>query len=248
MKDRHDYIVVIPARYESTRLPGKPLVMLCGVPMVVRTYMQCISVVPREQVFVATDDYRIRDVCEKENIQVVMTSTTCMTGTDRVEEVSREVDAGFYINVQGDEPVFNPHDLRRLIQVASECPQEVINGYCDIESEEMFRSGAVPKVVVRPDGRLLYMSRAAIPTNKSQGFDKAKRQVCAYAFPKAALAAFSSSQAKTPLEAIEDIEILRFLELGWDVRMISLSNQSIAVDNPEDIAKAEAAIIGMDCK
>lgn len=248
MRKKYEYIVVIPARYQSSRLPGKPLVSLCGVPMIVRTYRQCIRVVPHERVFVATDDQRICAVCEQEGIQVTMTSTECLTGTDRVAEVSRQIDAATYINIQGDEPVFNPQDLQYLIDVASKCPHEVINGYCGIETEEMFRSGSTPKVVVRPDGRLLYMSRAPIPTDKAQGFVKSWRQVCAYAFPKLSLEAFASSRVKTPLESIEDIEILRFLELGWDVRMVPMSNQSIAVDNPDDVAKAEAAILRLGYK
>lgn len=237
------YVVVIPARYESSRLPGKPLVELAGVPMIVRTYRQCIQAVPAELVFVATDDERIRAVCEAEGISVVMTSNSCLTGTDRLAQVAETIDADVYINVQGDEPVFNPGDLRGLVTAALANPGDVINGFCPIHSEESFRSSSTPKVVLRPDGRLLYMSRAPIPTNKKFGFESAWRQVCAYAFPKLALKAFAAVGAKTPLEAIEDIEILRFLELGWEVRMIPMSDESVAVDNPEDVARAEAAIL-----
>jgi len=236
------YIVVIPARFKSGRLPGKPLVNLCGVPMIVRTYRQCIKAVPAELVYVATDDDNIRAVCEKHGIQVVMTSISCLTGTDRVAEVAQKIEADAYINVQGDEPVFNPNDLTELINAVEKNPKDVINGYCSIKDEVIFRSSSVPKVVIRPDGRLLYMSRAPIPTNKGLAFIKCWRQVCAYAFPKKALEAFSSTASKTELEAIEDIEILRFLELGWDIRMVSMSDLSVAVDNPEDIIRAEAAI------
>lgn len=236
------YIVVIPARFQSGRLPGKPLVNLCGVPMIVRTYRQCIKVVPTELVYVATDDDNIRAVCEKHGIQVVMTSSNCLTGTDRVAEVAQKIEADTYINVQGDEPVFNPDDLTELINTAEKNPNDVINGYCSINDELMFRSSSIPKVVMRPDGRLLYMSRAPIPTNKGLAYIQSWRQVCAYAFPKKALVAFSSRASKTELEAIEDIEILRFLELGWDIRMVSMSDLSVAVDNPEDIIRAEAAI------
>jgi 3-deoxy-manno-octulosonate cytidylyltransferase (CMP-KDO synthetase) len=236
------YIVVIPARFQSSRLPGKPLVNLCGVPMIVRTYRQCIKVVPAELVYVATDNDNIRAVCEKQGICVVMTASDCLTGTDRVAEVARKIEADTYINVQGDEPVFNPDDLSALIEAAAAHPQDVINGYCSIRDDEMFRSSSVPKVVMRPDGRLLYMSRAPIPTNKRSGFEKGWRQVCAYAFPKSALEAFASTTSKTELEAIEDIEILRFLELGWDIRMIPMSDVSVAVDNPKDVIRAEAAI------
>jgi 3-deoxy-manno-octulosonate cytidylyltransferase (CMP-KDO synthetase) len=236
------YIVVIPARFESTRLPGKPLVNLCGVPMIIRTYRQCLKVVPAELLYVATDDDNIRTVCEQQGVRVVMTARSCLTGTDRVAEVSQNIQADTYINVQGDEPVFNTDDLSALIEASIAHPQDVINGYCSISDEGMFRSSSVPKVVMRPDGRLLYMSRAAIPTNKKSGFERGWRQVCAYAFPKNALEAFSSTTSKTELEAIEDIEILRFLELGWDVRMIPMSDLSVAVDNPEDVIRAEAAI------
>jgi 3-deoxy-manno-octulosonate cytidylyltransferase (CMP-KDO synthetase) len=236
------YIVVIPARFHSSRLPGKPLIKLCGVPMIVRTYRQCIKAAPLEQVYVATDDEKIRVVCQKHGIRVVMTTSNCMTGTDRLVEVAQRIEADTYINVQGDEPVFNPDDLSALIEAAAAYPQDVINGYCTIKDKEMFHSCSIPKVVMRPDKRLLYMSRAPIPTNKKLGFEKGWRQVCAYAFPKKALEAFASTNAKTQLEMIEDIEILRFLELDWDVRMIPMSDSSVAVDNPEDVIRAEETI------
>ncbi|MEH7495488.1 3-deoxy-manno-octulosonate cytidylyltransferase [Neobacillus niacini] len=238
-----NYCVIIPARYQSSRLPGKPLIDLCGLPMVVRTYQQCIKACAAEKVYVATDDERIRKVCEINNIQVIMTSSDCLTGTDRIAECAKYIDAEVFINVQGDEPLFNPKDLELLISYAEKYPNEVLNGYCEICDENLFRSGSIPKVVFRPDGRLLFMSRAPIPTNKEQGFVKAWRQVCAYAFPKAALKDFSAISEKTRLENIEDIEILRFLERGWDVRMLELSCDSIAVDTPNDIQRVEKAII-----
>jgi 3-deoxy-manno-octulosonate cytidylyltransferase (CMP-KDO synthetase) len=238
-----NYCVIIPARYQSSRLPGKPLIDLCGLPMIVRTYRQCIKASPPEKVFVATDDERIRDVCESNNIQVIMTSSDCLTGTDRIAECAKYIDADVFINVQGDEPLFNPKDLELLISYVKKYPGEVLNGYCEINDENLFRSCSIPKVVFRPDGQLLYMSRAPIPSNKELGFQKAWRQVCAYAFPRHALKDFSSVTEKTTLESIEDIEILRFLELGWEVRMLELSNDSIAVDTPDDIQRVEAAIL-----
>lgn len=238
-----NYCVIIPARYQSSRLPGKPLTDLCGVPMVVRTYQQCIKACPPEKVYVATDDERIRETCELNGIKVIMTSKECLTGTDRLAECTEYLDADVFINVQGDEPLFNPKDLELLISNLKKYPGEILNGYCEINDEELFRSGSIPKVVFRPDGRLLYMSRAAIPSNKQHSFEKAWRQVCAYAFPRKALKDFASVSEKSTLESIEDIEILRFLELGWEVRMLELSSDSVAVDNPEDIHRVEAAII-----
>jgi 3-deoxy-manno-octulosonate cytidylyltransferase (CMP-KDO synthetase) len=237
-----NYCVIIPARYQSTRLPGKPLIDLCGLPMVVRTYQQCIKACQPEKVYVATEDERIREVCEAYGIKVIMTSSECLTGTDRIAECAKYIDADIFINVQGDEPLFNPKDLELLITNLEKYPGEILNGYCEIKEEEHFRSGSIPKVVFRPDGRLLYMSRSAIPSNKKQGFEKAWRQVCAYAFPKEALEDFASVSEKTTLEGIEDIEILRFLELGWEVRMLKLSSDSVAVDNPEDIQRVESAL------
>jgi 3-deoxy-manno-octulosonate cytidylyltransferase (CMP-KDO synthetase) len=237
-----NYVVIIPARYGSSRLEGKPLVNLCGVPMIVRTYLQCIKACPPEKVFVACDDERIKTVCELHDIQVLMTSSDCLTGTDRVAECAQQLDADVYINVQGDEPVFNPEDLDIFINTAQKFPTDVLNGVCKINDEALFRSGTIPKAVMRADGRLLYMSRAGIPTNKKHEFITSWRQVCVYAFPKKSLEAFKAQKVKTPLEQIEDIEILRFLELGWEVRMVPLSTQSVAVDTPEDIVKVEQVI------
>jgi len=105
----------------------------------------------------------------------------------------------------------------------------------------MFRSPSIPKMVVRPDGRLLYASRASIPTSKKLDFSKAWRQVCLYAFPYQALQAYTAV-AKTPMESIEDIEILRFLELGIDVHMVEMSSDSVAVDTQDDVVKVESII------
>ena len=236
------YLVVIPSRYQSSRLPGKPLIHICGIPMIVRTYRQCIKVVAPDLVVVATDDKRIQTLCESEGIETVMTSQNCLTGTDRVAEVAQKIKVDTYINVQGDEPTFNPDDLSKLIKKATEFPESIINGFCKINDEEQFRSSSIPKVVIRPDGRLLYMSRAAVPTNKSFEFIEARRQVCAYAFPRKALYLFTKLEKKTSLEEIEDIEILRFLELGYEIRMIQMSDSSISVDNPEDVRKVEHKI------
>lgn len=236
------YAIIIPARYESSRLPGKPLIDLDGLPMVVRTYRQCEKACPADRIYVATDDPRIEAVCHAYGIQSIRTSSECLTGTDRVAECARTLDADVFINVQGDEPVFNPKDISRMIKAISQYPGEVLNGVCEIHDEAQFRCGSTPKAVMRNDGRLLYMSRAAIPTNKWHGFSKAWRQVCTYAFPRAALEAFRAQPIKMPLEQIEDIEILRFLELGFEVRMIPLSEDSIAVDLPDDVAKVLVAI------
>ncbi|MEI2393376.1 3-deoxy-manno-octulosonate cytidylyltransferase, partial [Priestia megaterium] len=232
-----NYSVIIPARYESSRLPGKPLVDLLGIPMIIRTYQQCAKACDPKKIYVATDDERIKLICQEKNINVLMTSKQCLTGTDRVAECINYLDSEVFINVQGDEPLFNPEDLKTMIRKIEEFPNEILNGYCEIKSEREFRSHSIPKVVFNTDNKLLYMSRGAIPNNKNNEFLKAWRQVCVYAFPKNSLKNFNEQKEKTPLESLEDIEILRFLELGHEVRMIELSNQSIAVDNPSDVQR-----------
>lgn len=234
--------LVIPARYESGRLPGKPLLPILGIPMIERTFARCILGFPKEQVFVATDDVRIEDFCRSRGMPVLMTSRDCLTGTDRVAEAAEQLGADYVINVQGDEPILNPDDIKAIANAAEKFPDEVLNGYCAIDTEADFRNSSLPKVTFAPDGRLLYMSRAAIPSTKSLEFKAAWRQICIYGFSRAALQLFARQDRKTPLEAIEDIEILRFLELGIKVRMIEVSNHSFPVDVPEDVTKIESII------
>ncbi|PPZ90580.1 3-deoxy-manno-octulosonate cytidylyltransferase [Cloacibacterium normanense] len=231
------YAVVIPARLASTRLPNKPLVDILGKSLIERTYNQVIQAIDPNKVYVLTDDEIIINHCKERGIQVVLTSKNCLTGTDRVAEFAEMTNFDYYINVQGDEPLMNPNNIEIIIEQVENSDGEILNGYAEIDLEEDFRSLTIPKVVFRPDGRLLYMSRSAIPGNKNGEFTKAFKQVCVYAFPKKALIDFYKCNSKTFLENIEDIEILRFLELGYEVRMLKLSKDSIAVDVPEDIEK-----------
>lgn len=221
----------------SSRLPGKPLIDILGKSLIVRTYERCIQAFSAENVFVATDDEKIEEHCKSFGIKVVMTSEKCLTGTDRVAEVATKIDADYYINVQGDEPLMNPADIEEVKKALTIYPGEVINGYAAIETEDQYQSLTIPKLVFRPDGRLLYMSRFPIPGNKKGNFVRSWRQICIYAFPKKALIEFASQSQKTSLEEMEDIEILRFLEMGFEVRMIPLSSDSIAVDTPADLEK-----------
>ena len=171
-----------------------------------------------------------------------MTSSACKTGTDRVAEVAKRYPASVYINVQGDEPMMNPEDILRVLEAALCEPDHIYNGMCPILSEEEFQSRSVPKILSAPDGRLLYATRSPAPGNKEGTFQGAYKQVCVYSFSRSCLEAFTAQQEKTPLEEIEDIEILRFLELGFEVRMVEVSQASIAVDHPEDVARVVDAM------
>ena len=233
----HDFLLVIPARYKSKRLPGKPLINLKGIPMIVRTYNQCKKVVAPSKILVATDNKKIFNICKKNNINVMMTSNKCLTGTDRVAEVARKIKKKFYINVQGDEPICNPSDIKKIIRTARKYPNKVINGFTKIKNKNMFYSPHVPKVIFRKGGNLIYMSRAPIPSNKKGSFIRGWRQVCIYSFPYKSLKIFSNLKKKTILERIEDLELNRFIEIGHEVKMIEMSNRSVAVDTKSDLKK-----------
>ena len=238
-----NYVLIIPARYKSSRFPGKPLALLKGKSMIRHVYDQCLKAVPQDSIYVATEDDRIADHCKKNNIQFIMTSDECLTGTDRLCEVSKLIEADYYINIQGDEPLFNPVDIQSLIQELSKQKNlyDVYCGYCSIDSEDTFYSLNMPKVIFNKRKELIYMSRAPIPSNKKNEFKKGFRQVCGYAFSRKSLEIFDI-KSKTYFESIEDIELLRFLELGVKVKMVEMSKKSIPVDVREDIKKVLFAL------
>jgi len=237
-----DYLLIIPARYNSKRLPGKPLLDIRGIPMIVRTFNQCIKVVPRSKILIATDDKRIQKICELKNINTIMTSKKCLTGTDRIAEVAKKIKKDFYINVQGDEPICNPKDIKKIIEHAKKNPNQVINGFTEIKDKKQFYSPNIPKVVFDNDYNLMYMSRSAIPSNKKKQLIKAWRQVCIYSFSYKSLKNYTSVLKKTNLESIEDLESIRFLELGYKVKMLKMSNKSVAVDTKEDLLKVRKLV------
>ena len=234
-------LVVIPARFASSRFPGKPLAILEGKSVLRRCFEQVCQVVDPTSVVVATDDSRIAEECTKHEMRFKMTSAACLTGTDRVAEVARNTSYDWYVNVQGDEPFLDPSALTSVLNAIDQAPDTigVINTHAEIADEDDFRSATVPKVVTDQRGRLLYISRAAIPTGKSLQFHSATRQVGLYAFRSTALQLFTQRGSKTPLEEIEDVEILRFLEMGVEVQMILVNAGGIAIDTPEDLERAK---------
>ena len=205
--------------------------------MIIRTYNQCKKIVNKKNIYVATDDNRIQNICQKNDINVVMTSKKCLTGTDRVAEVAKKIKVNTYINVQGDEPTLNPNDLKKLIKFSQKDPKNIINGYCRINKNSLYNNFNIPKLVFKRNGDLMYMSRAAIPASKNKKFKVGFRQVCMYAFPYKALQSFNNQKKKTIFEDIEDIEILRFIEMGYSVKMLKMSDKSISVDTKADLTK-----------
>lgn len=231
------YAIMIPARYQSSRFPGKPLVNICGKTMIQHVWERCCQAVDAENVFVVTDDERIEDVVINFGGKALMTSSTCKTGTDRIAEANLKLNYDFIINVQGDEPLVNPRDIEKIINTYIACPNIIVNGMTAIETEHEFFSSSVPKAVAGLSGNLLYMSRSGIPSSKSAKFSWGFKQVCIYAFSKEHLNFFYQCTDKTPLEAIEDIEILRFVEHGYKVKMVETVGGTIAVDTPADLLR-----------
>jgi 3-deoxy-manno-octulosonate cytidylyltransferase (CMP-KDO synthetase) len=237
-------IIVIPARYKSSRFPGKPLVNLLGKPMVQWVAELSARAVGAENVYIATDDSQIESAVLEMGYQVVMTSDQCLTGTDRLAEVAQKIEADIYINVQGDEPLVNPEDILKVIEAKKAYPNEVINGYAVIGESENPQSVNIPKVIFTEDKRLVYMSRQALPGFKEQKNAPIQyyKQVCIYAFNREELLAYGAFARKSILEHSEDIEIIRFLEWNQAVRMVETRPGSLAVDVFEDVAKVEVAL------
>jgi 3-deoxy-manno-octulosonate cytidylyltransferase (CMP-KDO synthetase) len=237
-------VVLIPARYQSSRFPGKPLTPLLGKPMIIWVAELSAKAVGRENVYVATEDSRIFDVVEAAGFNAVMTSEQALTGTDRLAEAVEKIDADVYINVQGDEPVLEPSDILKICDKKLEKMGSVINGFCWISGQEDPHNVNLPKVVTDEVDNLIYMSRCALPGFKDPQNAPAryKKQVCIYAFTKQELLAFKGFGRKSQLERCEDIEILRFLELGTPILMVETMGGSLAVDVPDDIAPVEDAL------
>lgn len=237
-------IVVIPARYKSSRFPGKPLVNLLGKPMIQWVADLSARAVGSENVYIATDDSKIESAVLEMGYQVVMTSDQCLTGTDRLAEVAQKVGADIYINVQGDEPLVDPDDILKVIDAKKAHPNDVINGYAVIGEKEDPQSVNIPKVIFTEDKRLVYISRQALPGVKDQKNAPSDyyKQVCIYAFSRQELLDYGSFGRRSILEQSEDIEIIRFLEWNQTVRMVKTRPGSLAVDVPEDALKVESAL------
>jgi 3-deoxy-manno-octulosonate cytidylyltransferase (CMP-KDO synthetase) len=237
-------VVLIPARYKSSRFPGKPLTPLNGKPMIQWVAELSARAVGVENVYVATEDKRIYDFVESVGFNAVMTSDQALTGTDRLAEAAEQIDAAIYINVQGDEPILDPADILKIRDVKTGKLGSVINGFCWISDQEDPESVNIPKVITNESNELVYMSRCALPGFKDakNAPERYKKQVCIYAFTRDELLAFRNFGRKSELEFSEDIEILRFLELNIPIFMVETAGGSLAVDVPEDIAPVENAL------
>jgi 3-deoxy-manno-octulosonate cytidylyltransferase (CMP-KDO synthetase) len=225
---------VIPARFKSSRFPGKPLADIHGKPMIAHVYENAMKVSQFDKVLVATDDERIASECTKHKMQFVMTSAEHKTGTDRVAEVAEKHAADFYVNIQGDEPLVSPDTIESAIQpVISSTDFDAINLMTEIRDSSDVVNSTVPKVVVNIKNEAIFFSRSPIPYPKNKR-PKYYKQVCVYVFKRDALKRFVSLE-RGPIEQSEDIEMLRFLENRMTVRMVEVHEDSVAVDTVADL-------------
>lgn len=230
--------VVIPARYKSSRFPGKPLAKIKGKEMIIRVAEIAEQAIGKDNVYIATENEEIVEIVKSNGFKVILTSDSCLTGTDRVAEATLEIDADIIINIQGDEPLLNPDDIKKVIKTKLEYPDHIVNCMAYLTKYEEVTDKKIPKVIVNLENELIYMSRNPIPGTKVGNGSNQKKQVCIYAFNREHLQRFNTGK-KTPLESQEDIEIVRFLELGEKVKMLMLDSISHAVDYPEDIKIVE---------
>ena len=236
-------LCIIPARYRSTRFPGKPLVEINGIPMIKRTYAQASKSSALTDIVVATEDKRIFDYCIYEGLNVVMTSVNCLTGTDRLAEVVKKPEYDgydLYFNIQGDEPVIDSIVITQIINEYKNHGDKYIayNLYKIIDKNDEIKSDTIIKVIVNENDELMYMSRLPVPYSKSNLPSIHKMQVPVYGYTAKALEVFSKHQ-KTINEQFEDIELLRFVDLGYKLKMAETKATSIAVDIPSDVLKVE---------
>ena len=249
-------IAVIPARHASTRFPGKPLALLLGRPMVAWVVEAARRAGSLAEVCVATDHEEIARAARTAGARAVMTSPACATGTDRVAEAVRGLDADVVVNLQGDEPALDPTDIDRLVAVFSETedpPQMATLARRSADASEVWSPDAV-KVVCARNGDALYFSRSPLPyyrdawRGREAGAEPPSGAVAplihmgVYAFGRQYLDAFPRLPSGQ-LEQAESLEQLRALEAGWRIRVVmSREGVSIGVDRPEDLPRAEAAL------
>lgn len=234
-------LCVIPARYASTRLPGKPLADIAGKPMVQRVYERVSLAKRPDRVLVATDHSLVLQAVEKFGGQVMLTSPSHPTGTDRLAEVAANLpDFDVVINVQGDEPLIEPSVIDDLAAAFDQDPDLLMATLKTPLAESEYQVPSVVKVVTDRKGYALYFSRSLVPYPRAASANtKWYKHIGIYAYRRDFLLRYASLGA-TPLEQAESLEQLRALEHGYRIKVLETDFQSVGVDTPEDLAKVNA--------
>lgn len=239
-------VAIIPARLQSTRLPGKPLIDLCGRPMIVRVYDRVRHTPGLSDVLVATDDDGVKAAVEAHGGRCVMTRRDHPSGTDRLAEVAASLRCDVIVNVQGDEPLVEPAMIADALKPFHDNPGLEMSTLCRrLETEDEFRNPNVVKAVVGRDGFALYFSRAPVPFHRATGNSgvpaSAFKHIGLYAYRRATLLRLAAL-APTPLEDLESLEQLRALEHGIRIRVVETAFDSIGVDTEADAARVRAIL------
>ncbi len=233
-------LAVIPARYGSTRLPGKPLVSAGGIPLVARVFRQVARCRKVDRIVVATDDASIEKVMRDEGAEVMMTPSDLPSGGDRVAWVAARIpEAEIVLNVQVDDPLVGPDMIDPLVESLESdpgCGLAVLAK--QIEDQAEITDSNIVKMVFDAHMRALYFSRSAIPYPRNPGAVYYKH-IGPYAYRREMLLEFSRWDP-TPLEKIESLEMLRVLERGHRIRCVKTGRDTIEIDTPEDVARLEA--------
>ena len=223
-------IGVIPARWASTRFPGKPMAKILGKTMIQRVWERTSKAKTLDKIIIATDDLRIADEAARFGAQVRLTGPAS-NGTERIRNVVRKLNCKIVVNIQGDEPLINPSHIDKLVRAFRDRSVEVATLSSKIDEKEYLSRDTV-KVVSDKNGDALYFSRCPIPY---RSFKAAKKHIGIYAYRKKAL--LESAKFKSPLAKTEDLEQLAFLENGMALRVINVTYRGIAVDTPSDIKR-----------
>lgn len=229
-------IVVVPARYSSSRLPGKPLIDICGEPMIYRVYSNLLKSKKFADIIVATDDDRIVDVCKEKNIKYILTDANHQNHISRVWEVSNRVDADYYICVNGDEPLIDYRNVESIIPKKVGDIKYFLGAFRYLTDPAETIDTANIKILTDRTGKCIYMSRTAVPFPKNSIMFKYKKYVGIECFTKKGLDKFQNS-GQGFLEKIEDIDHLRFIENDIEIYFKEIESDSISVDTAKDLEK-----------
>ena len=232
----------IPARYASTRLPGKPLREIAGRPMIEHVYRRASQARRLGRVVVLTDDERIRAAVVGFGGEALMTPSECASGTDRIAWAARSwVDASAIVNIQGDEPLIDPGSIDKVATALLEHPEDGIVTLAARADAAILDQPDTVKVVVDRAGYALYFSRAAIPFPRRPGSAPVRQHIGMYGYQRAALLELAALEP-SPLELSESLEQLRALENGMRLRVLEVERAEPGVDTPEDLARVEAQL------
>ena len=236
---------VIPARYASTRFPGKPLADVNGKPMIQRVYEQAKKCKSLSEVIVATDDKRIESAVKKFNGKVIMTSDKHESGTDRCFEAMKKFGGKFdaVINIQGDEPFIHPEQISKLANCFKDKKVELATLAMKLEKEEELKNPNTIKVILNKKKEAIYFSRTAIPYYRGKDFSEWLKLHTYYKHAgiygyRADILAQVTKLKRSPLEIAESLEQLRWLENGYKIKVELTEHESYSIDTPEDLNNA----------